>query len=156
MQEENVWTYPRPAICEPFVGVIRVETDGRDIASSRRAWRVLETSHPPTYYLPPGDVDLSRLRANARRSICEWKGRAIYYDLVDGEEIIEDNVAWTYLQPTPEFEAIRNHVAFYPSKVDACFVNDERVLAQDGDFYGGWITPNLKGPFKGAPDTLAW
>lgn len=156
MKEENVWSYPRPAACEPFVGEIRVEHGGEALAHSRRTHRVLETSHPPVYYLPPGDVDMGRLRANARRSMCEWKGQALYYDLVDGDGIIVANVAWTYPQPTPAFEAIRNHLAFYPSKVDACFVNDEQAAAQEGDFYGGWITANLKGPFKGAPGTLGW
>jgi uncharacterized protein (DUF427 family) len=125
------------------------------LADSRSAYRVLETSHPPVYYLPPRDVALQYLTRSARRSYCEWKGRAAYYTVVVGDVRLED-AAWDYPEPTPAFEAIRNHVAFYPGPMDGCFVDGERVAAQPGDFYGGWITSDLVGPFKGAPGTRGW
>ncbi len=155
MQTENVWDYPRPAICEPFAGSLRVEQDGRVLAGTTAGYRTLETSHPPTYYFPPGDVDFSMLVPNEQRSFCEWKGAACYYDLRWGDALVR-NAAWRYPDPSAAFAPIRGYLSFYASRVEACYVNEERVQAQAGDFYGGWITANLVGPFKGAPGTRGW
>jgi uncharacterized protein (DUF427 family) len=125
------------------------------IAESDRTKRVLETSHPPVYYVPPEDVKLEHLRPTDRASLCEWKGLASYFAVNVGEREAE-SAAWTYRDPTPEFEAIKDHIAFYPSKMDACFVGDEIVEAQPGDFYGGWITKDIVGPFKGGAGTQGW
>jgi uncharacterized protein (DUF427 family) len=118
------------------------------IADSRRSQRVLETSHPPVYYIPLEDIQSQYLQLTNHHSYCEWKGLASYYTLQVGEQVAE-NVAWFYPEPTPAFSAIQNHVAFYPSRMEACYVDGERVQAQPGDFYGGWITSNIVGPFKG-------
>jgi uncharacterized protein (DUF427 family) len=116
---------------------------------------VLETSHPPVYYIPPADIKMEYLRPTGRQSWCEWKGRAGYYTVdVAGKQA--DNAAWTYPDPTAGFEAIKNYVAFYPGKMDACYVDGEQVQAQAGDFYGGWITNDIVGPFKGEPGTRGW
>jgi uncharacterized protein (DUF427 family) len=129
---------------------------GRTIAETTRGHRVLETSHPPTYYFPPEDVDASVLApSRTRATICEWKGAARYFDLKVGDRVVP-GAAWCYPKPTPRFEAIRDHLCFYPSKVDACFVDDEQVQAQEGDFYGGWITSWVVGPFKGGPGSWGW
>jgi len=151
MKTENVWDYPRPAICEPFAGSIRVIHAGIVLAETTRAFRVLETSHPPTYYLPPQSITLGRLQRNGRVSGCEWKGQASYFDL---DEI--SNVAWCYDSPTKAFVPMTGFLSFYASKVDECWVNKERIQPQEGDFYGGWITSNLTGPFKGGPGTMGW
>ncbi len=128
------------------------------IADTRSAWRVLETSQPPAYYLPPGDVATEFLRPAELRTFCEWKGVASYFDLVipdsGGPDV--EAAAWCYPDPNPAFAAIRDHLAFYPQKVDACFVDGERVEANDGGFYGGWINSWVVGPFKGGPGTLGW
>ena len=116
---------------------------------------MLETSHPPGYYIPPEDVRREYLRPSRRHSYCEFKGRASYYDLVVGERVVPD-AAWYYADPAPGYEAIRDHLAFYPGRVDACFVDDEQVAAQEGDFYGGWLTGDIVGPFKGGPGTAGW
>lgn len=152
---ESVWDYPRPAICEVFPGCLKIIQDDRVLAQTQGAYRTLETSHPPTYYFPPGDVDMSRLVANGQRTLCEWKGVAYYFDLLLPEGKIQ-NAAWTYREPNAAFSAIRDYLSFYASRVDACYVDDERVEAQQGDFYGGWITANLAGPFKGPPGTGGW
>ena len=153
---ERVWDYPRPpalVVCERRVRVI---LGGVELANSSAALRVLETSHPPTVYIPPSDVRMDLMAVSAARpSWCEFKGGATYLDAV-----LEDRravaIAWTYPSPTPDYAALRNHVAFYPSRVDAAWLDDELVVSQDGDFYGGWITADLVGPFKGAPGTLGW
>jgi uncharacterized protein (DUF427 family) len=117
---------------------------------------VLETSHPPVYYLPPADIDFSIVvDSKAGSSFCEFKGRARYYDLV-AEGLRSEAAAWAYPLPSPAFAAIAGYLAFYASRVEACYVDDERVLAQAGDFYGGWITSSVVGPFKGAPGTWGW
>jgi uncharacterized protein (DUF427 family) len=154
--QESVWDYPRPPRLEKSRRPVRVESGGRVIAESGRALRVLETSHPPVYYIPPEDIDMSLLRPDPdRASHCEFKGRARYWDLViDGE--VRRSVAWSYPDPSPAFAPLRDHLAFYASRVDACFVGEERVQAQEGDFYGGWITAEIVGPFKGAPGTWGW
>lgn len=152
---ECVWDYPRPPRLEPSPRHIRIEFRGIVLADTRSAYRVLETSHPPVYYLPPLDVAMEHLVEGAGSSFCEWKGRAGYYDVVVGDARLEQ-VAWYYPDPTPAFAPIRSYVAFYPSPMDACLVDGERVESQPGDFYGGWITSDLVGPFKGAPGTRGW
>jgi uncharacterized protein (DUF427 family) len=148
---ERVWDYPRPPAVEPCRARVRVELDGAVLADSERALRVLETSHPPTIYVPPEDVRRELLaESRARPTWCEFKGAARYLD-AGGR-----TVAWTYPDPSPRYAALRDHVAFYPGRVDAAYLGDERVHAQEGDFYGGWITSDLVGPFKGAPGTLGW
>ncbi len=152
---ESVWDYPRPPRLEASQRRVRVEFAGELIADTTRAYRVLETSHPPVYYIPPEDVRSETLRPSRQHSFCEWKGRASYYDLVVGERAVRD-AAWYYPDPTSPFVAIRDYVAFYPGRVDAAFVDDEQVQAQAGDFYGGWITAEIEGPFKGGPGTAGW
>jgi uncharacterized protein (DUF427 family) len=153
--QESVWSYPRPAVAEPIARHVKIVHRGRVVAETRRAVRTLETSHPPSYYLPRADIAPGVLRPSQRRSLCEWKGQAIYFDVVVGDEVLPD-VAWSYPQPTPAFEALRDHVAFYAWPFDGCFVDGERVTPQPGRFYGGWITPDVVGPFKGAPGTQFW
>ena len=153
--QESVWDYPRPPRLELCSKHVRVVVDGADIANSSQAYRILETSHPPVYYIPPQDIKIENLIAVAGSSYCEWKGEANYYDLRLGERRIE-KAAWSYLKPTRHFECIAGHVAFYPCKVDQCYVGDELVQPQEGNFYGGWITSNIVGPFKGSPGTLGW
>jgi uncharacterized protein (DUF427 family) len=153
--QESVWDYPRPPRVEPTDKRVQVFFGGRKIADTRRAKRVLETSHPPNYYIPAEDVDQEVLRRSDRRTFCEFKGTAFYYSLVDGDQRSVE-AAWVYPDPTPAFESIRDHLAFYPSRVEACFVDGERVMAQEGDFYGGWITGEIVGPFKGGSGTWGW
>ena len=154
--QESVWDYPRPPRLEPSTKHLRIEFGDEIIASTNRAFRVLETNHPPVYYFPPEDVRLDLLTVvSDATSFCEWKGIARYYDLlVKGRKV--SNAAWFYQNPTPPFLAIANYVAFYPSKMDACFVGEERVTSQPGDFYGGWITGDIVGPFKGSEGTWGW
>ncbi len=148
---ERVWDYPRPAALESCPRRVRIEVDGRVIADSVSALRVLETSHPPTIYVPPGDIAADVLTPGEGRSLCEWKGQADYLDVCGRER-----AAWTYRAPVARYAELRDFVCFYPSRMDACYLDEERVQAQDGDFYGGWITADLVGPFKGAPGTLGW
>lgn len=155
--EESVWDYPRPPVLRPTDRPVRVETaDGRLVAATTAAVQVLETSHPPGWYLPRGDVDMTLLRRSAARStVCEWKGRATYWDLdVDG--VVVPQVGWSYEDPTPRFAAIAGHLTFYPERVGRCLVDGAAVQPQPGDFYGGWVTPELVGPFKGSPGTQFW
>ena len=153
--QESVWAYPRPAVCEPTARHLRVVFAGRVIADTRRGIRVIETSHPPTYYFPRDDVASGYLASAAGASICEWKGGAVYFDVVaDGR--IAESAAWTYPSPTAAFRTIRNHLAFYAGRVDACFVDDELARPQEGELYGGWITSHVAGPFKGMPGTAMW
>ncbi|HUO69871.1 MAG TPA: DUF427 domain-containing protein [Solirubrobacteraceae bacterium] len=135
---------------------VRVELAGEVLAESTHALRVLETSHPPTIYIPPADVRRTcPTESQTHPTRCEFKGTARYLDaIVDGRRFIA--VGWCYPHPAPEYEALRDHVAFYPGRVDAACLDDERVHAQESDFYGGWITSDLFGPFKGPPDTLGW
>ena len=153
--QESVWDYPRPPRLEPTTRHIRVVFNGVTIADTHRAWRVLETSHPPVYYIPPEDIRMEYLRPGAGRSFCEWKGTAGYYTLEVNSQQVE-NVAWFYPNPTPAFAAIRDHVAFYAAPMDSCTVDGERVTPQPGGFYGGWITADVVGPFKGEPGTMGW
>ncbi len=153
--EESVWEYPRPPRLEPCNKLITVVFNGLEIARTTGAFRVLETSHPPGYYLPPYDVDTSVLRPSALRTGCEWKGTGRYYHLQEGEAFSE-NAAWYYDQPRPAFEAIAGYLSFYAGRVDHCTVNGETVIAQPGEFYGGWITADIKGPFKGIEGSWGW
>ena len=141
---------------EPTDELVIVTLGGETIAESRRSLRVLETSHPPVYYVPfeavmPGAL----LPAAARRTFCEWKGFAVYWAASAGGRTSPD-AAWSYPAPSPGFEALRGHVAFYPGRVDGCSVDGEVVQAQPGDFYGGWITSRVQGPFKGGTGTAGW
>ena len=153
--QESVWDYPRPPRLEVSPRHVRVVFAGEVVADSRRAVRVLETSHPPVFYIPPEDVRTDLLTRTQTSSACEFKGRAEYWTLkLNGHEAVD--VAWSYPQPTKGFASIRDYLAFYPSRVEACFVNGERVQAQEGDFYGGWITGEIRGPFKGGVGTWGW
>ena len=153
--QESVWDYPRPPRMEDVEEKVKVVFGGVTIAYTTRAKRVLETSHPPVYYVPPEDIRMEHLRPSSATSYCEWKGRGSYYDVVS-EERTEERAAWFYPSPTNSFRDLKDYVAFYPSRMDACWVGGEKVGAQEGDFYGGWITPNIVGPFKGAPGTWGW
>lgn len=153
--EESVWSYPRPPRLEPSDRRVIIEFGGRIIADTTRAWRVLETSHPPSWYLPPEDLDRSVLEPARGRSMCEWKGQARYWTVrVDGRSA--EAVAWSYPAPTTAFAPIADHLAFYAGPMDRITVDGAEVEPQPGGFYGGWITPEIKGPFKGGPDSWGW
>jgi uncharacterized protein (DUF427 family) len=147
---ESVWDYPRPPALVPCERRVRVLLDGITVADSTRALRVLETASPPTVYVPPADVELTLLSPAHGSTMCEWKGAAGYWDV--GRVA---RGAWGYPEPVAAYAALRDHLAFYPGRFE-CFLGDERVRAQDGDFYGGWITDDIQGPFKGAAGTLHW
>jgi len=153
--QESVWDYPRPAIAEPTDRHIRIVHRGVEIADSRSAYRTLETSHPPTYYIPRADIRMDHLEPNSRRSLCEWKGQARYFDIVVGSSRIE-NGAWTYPDPTRHFAPIKDFLAFYPDPLDECLVDGEPITPQPGQFYGGWISQYEAGPFKGIPGSRFW
>lgn len=153
--QESVWDYPRPPRVEVVAELLRVVVDKVTIAATERGYRVLETAGAPVYYIPPEDVRLDLLRPSLHRSVCEWKGMARYHTLRLGERTIE-NVAWSYPDPLPGFEAIRDHLAFYAGRVDEAWVGDERATPQPGNFYGGWITSRIVGPFKGGPGSFGW
>src|SRR5215207_605743 len=146
--QESVWDYPRPPRIEASHKHIQVIFNGVTIAETRRALRVLETSHPPVYYIPPEDVRLEYFSATPRSTFCEYKGAASYYTIRVGQRS-EANAAWFYPQPSAPYAALANYVAVYPSRMDACSVNAELIQPQPGDFYGGWITKDIVGPFKG-------
>jgi uncharacterized protein (DUF427 family) len=153
--QESVWNYPRPAVAEPTTAHIVVVLGGLIVADTRRAMRTLETSHPPSYYLPPDDIAPGFLLPVAGSSFCEWKGHASYFDVVAGGQLRE-RAAWSYPDPTPAFAALRDHVAFYAAAMDECLVDGERVIPQPGGFYGGWITSSVTGPFKGVRGSRFW
>lgn len=152
--QESVWDYPRPPRVEVTERHLVVAFAGEIVAETRRAHRVLETSQPPAYYFDPADVRTDRLRPSTRHTFCEWKGQASYHDVVVGDSVAEAAV-WTYLSPTPAFEAIRGHLAFYAQLLD-CLVDGEPVVGNEGTFYGGWITSHVVGPFKGGAGTAHW
>lgn len=152
--QESVWDYPRPPRVENSARLIRVEFDGVKLAESRRAVRVCETASPPVYYVPPADVLWERMAPAEGESVCEWKGLARYYTALSGANPA-GNCAWSYPDPFPGFEAIRDYVAFYPGRVE-CYLDRERVQPQPGGFYGGWVTSGIAGPFKGEPGTEDW
>jgi uncharacterized protein (DUF427 family) len=152
---EDVWQYPRPPRLESTDEHIIVRWKGEIVAETRRALRLLETSHPPTYYIPREDVRADWIVEAKHSSFCEYKGRASYWTLRKGDAE-SPNAAWSYANPTPKYAALKDHLAFYASRVDECSVDGEVVQAQPGDFYGGWITSRIKGPFKGGPGTWGW
>jgi len=151
--EESVWDYPRPPRIERVDWHLKIEQDGLVIAETRSAVRVLETSHPPCFYLPPDDINFDRLEPSPSRTFCEWKGSARYWHLKTEDGLVND-AAWAYADPVDPI--IKDHLSFYAGRVEACYVNGERVVAQEGDFYGGWILSWVKGPFKGGPGTRGW
>jgi uncharacterized protein (DUF427 family) len=153
--QESVWDYPRPPALVRSEERVTVVVGGVTVADSRRTYRVLETSHPPTYYLPAADFADGALVPVEGSSFCEWKGRAAYADLRGGE-VRAERAAWTYPDPTPGFTDLRDHWAVTPLAVEACFVDDERVVPQEGGFYGGWVTSRVVGPFKGGPGSWGW
>ena len=153
--QESVWGHPRPAIAQPTARRLRIVHRGVTVADTVAAVRTLETSHPPTYYFPREDVASGVLRPCGGGSLCEWKGQAVYFDVLVGDEVLEQ-AAWSYPAPTPAFAGLRGHVAFYAAPFDACFVDGERAVPQPGGFYGGWITSRDAGPFKGVPGSRFW
>lgn len=153
--QESVWDYPRPPRVEATSKRIRVMFNGVVIADTTQAKRVLETSHPPSYYIPQADIKMDFLKATPTHSFCEFKGGASYWTITVGERTSED-AGWSYAHPNAGYEAITNHIAFYASRVDECYVDEEKVQPQAGDFYGGWITKEIVGPFKGGIGTWGW
>ena len=158
---ESVWDYPRPPRLERVDWRVRVIHAGTTVVDAPTALRVLETSQPPAYYVSSEFIDLGLLAASDRRSMCEWKGVAQYADLVvpgvaGGSAVVVHDAAWTYPVPTPAFADLADHWAFYAQKCDECWIDDEQVTSNEGGFYGGWVTANVTGPFKGAPGTLHW
>ncbi len=153
--QESVWDYPRPPRMEDVSGRVKVVFGDVPLAYTTRAKRVLETSHPPVYYIPPEDIRMEHMTPVEGTTFCEWKGRAQYWN-VETDELSEGRVAWSYPEPTPSFTDLTDYVAGYPSKMDTCWVDGEKVEAQEGDFYGGWVTSEIVGPFKGAPGTWGW
>lgn len=153
--QESVWAYPRPPRLETCDRHLTIVHAGVTLVDTRRALRVLETSHPPTYYVPPDDIRAGALLRSRRTSFCEWKGHATYHHVQLGEARLLD-VAWSYPTPTPDFARLARFVAFYAAPFDACYVDNERVTPQPGGFYGGWVTSHVVGPFKGEPGSAGW
>jgi uncharacterized protein (DUF427 family) len=153
--QESVWDYPRPPRLEPTAKRLRILHAGRTVADSWAGLRLLETSHPPSYYIPPADIDMTLLRPAAGGSFCEWKGHAVYWDVVAATAPLRA-VGWSYPDPSPRYAALRDHIAFYAAPFDTVLVDDERVRPQPGGFYGGWITADLAGPFKGVDGSRFW
>lgn len=153
--QESVWDYPRPPRVEPRGERVVVRLGGQIIADTTDSVRVLETSHPPVYYLPMDAFPAGTLVPVEGTSFCEFKGEARYFDVVSGGAVAS-RAGWTYPHPAPGFEALRSRVALYPGLMDSCEIDGERVTAQEGGFYGGWVTANIVGPFKGAPGTSGW
>jgi uncharacterized protein (DUF427 family) len=154
---ESVWDYPRPPRVELSSRRVRIVLGGAVIADSSHAHRVLETSHPPVYYVPSEDIAPGALSGpRGPQTFCEFKGTAAYHDVSGGDGVCIPRAAWSYAEPSPGFEALRGAVAFYPALMDECTLDGEPVHAQEGDFYGGWITSEIEGPFKGGPGTHGW
>ncbi|WP_460447300.1 DUF427 domain-containing protein [Angustibacter aerolatus] len=157
--QESVWDYPRPPRVEPTSEHVLVVLGGRVVVDTRAALRVLETSHPPTYYLPFADADAEALRPAAGQSYCEWKGLASYLDVVGGsasEPVVAPAAAWTYPDPTPGYRELAGYLALYPGRMSSVTVDGEAVRPQAGGFYGGWVTDRVVGPFKGGPGSTGW
>lgn len=153
--EESVWDYPRPPRVEHSERHIEVVFNGVKIADSRRTKRVLETAGAPVFYIPRDDVKLEYFVETPRNTYCEWKGSATYYTITLSEKTAH-NAAWTYLEPLPTFREIAGYIAVYPAPMDACMVDGEMVMPQPGRYYGGWVTHEIKGPFKGEPGSEGW
>ena len=152
---ESVWDYPRPPKLEPVFERLVVQVFGLKFADTSGGFRVLETSHPPTYYFPPDDVRIDLLSRATGRSVCEFKGEASYWNAhVKGRTAWD--IAWSYADPLEPYAALRGFFAFYARECTTCWVGHKKVLPQEGDFYGGWITPQIVGPFKGGPGTMTW
>ncbi|MEM0937695.1 MAG: DUF427 domain-containing protein [Pseudomonadota bacterium] len=152
---EDVQAYPRPPALDRIVLPVEVILGGEMVARTTRALRVCETHHAPTYYIPPEDIAPGALSEAAGSSYCEWKGSARYWTVAAGGQT-RRHAAWSYPSPTPAFAALKDHMAFYPGLMEACRVGGVDVTPQPGDFYGGWVTPNLLGTVKGAPETRWW
>ena len=153
--QESVWDFPRPPAIVPDDREVTVRFRGVEVARTTHAVRVCETASPPTFYIPPNDVRLELLAKSDQRSFCEWKGQASYWTLALPGRPPQAAVAWSYARPFPEFDRIRDYLCFYPARVD-CLVAGRAVTPQPGGFYGGWITPEVVGPFKGDPGTSGW
>ncbi len=153
--QESVWDYPRPPRIEDVTKHIRIIFNNELIVDTHRSKRGLETSHPPTYYIPTDDIKMEYLIPSSHSTFCEWRGVARYYHLKVGDRQV-DNVAWYYTEIVPAYEELLGHVSFYPRPMDACYVDDEKVEPQPGDFYAGWITSDIVGPFKGVPGSWGW
>lgn len=153
--QESVWDYPRPPRLEDTDKHIQIIFNGVTFVDTHRPKRVLETSHPPNYYIPLEDIKMEHLLLTPQSSFCEWKGRAGYYTVRVGDKEAQ-NAGWFYADPTPAFASIKDYVGFYVHVMDACYVNQEKVQPQPGNFYGGWITSEIVGPFKGIPGSWGW
>jgi len=153
--QESVWAFQRPAIAQATTAHVVIEHRGIVVAASRATVRTLETSHPPSYYIPRADIRDGVLRRVPGASFCEWKGNAAYWDVVVGDTVLP-RVGWSYANPTPGFAMLRDHIAFYAAPFDRCSVDGETVTPQPGEFYGGWITSGFAGPFKGIPGSRLW
>ncbi len=151
--QESVWDYPRPPLVKPCDRLVVVSARGAVLARSTATVRVMETASPPGFYIPEPDIDWTQLKKAPGRSVCEWKGVAQYWALSSDDA--SRPVGWTYPDPIPAFAMLRGHVSFYPGRVD-CYVDGKRVRPQPGEFYGGWITDDVVGPFKGEPGTGHW
>lgn len=153
--QESVWDYPRPPRLERTDKRLRVVFNGETIADTTEGYRLLETSHPPAYYIPQKDIQMQYLKATTRKTFCEFKGAAAYWTIeVNGQKA--QNAAWSYPNVGGSYAPVRDYVCFYAGQMEACYVDDEQVQAQAGDFYGGWITSHIVGPFKGGPGTWGW
>ncbi len=153
--QESVWDYPRPPRVEPSLRHIQVEYADILVADTQRAWRVLETAGPPVYYVPQDDIQMTYLEPALDVTLCEWKGFSQYWTVRVGESVAL-NAAWSYPEPWKGYESIRDHIAFNAAKMSACYVDDMKVVPQPGEYYGGWITPDIVGPFKGLPGSERW
>ena len=153
--QESVWSFPRPAICEPTDSRIVIEHRTLNVANTTAAIRTLETSHPPSYYISPADIRPGILRRGGGSSFCEWKGQAVYWDVVLEDEVLPA-VGWSYPNPSRAVAMLRDHIAFSAHAFDRCSVDGETVVPQPGGFYGGWITSAVAGPFKGIPGSRLW
>lgn len=153
--QESVWDYPRPPALRQTDDLVEVYFGGQLIASTREAVQVLETSHPPTYYLPRSAFGEGILVPTQGHTFCEFKGRADYFDVCVGDQVARRAV-WQYPNPTQPFTSLSDHVALMPATMDACYVDGELVIPQEGQFYGGWITSKVSGPFKGGQGTTGW
>ena len=153
--QESVWDYPRPPRLEAVRRQVEVIHGGQTIALTLEPLRVLETSHPPVYYLPRDSIVPGVLTPTGRTSFCEFKGVASYFSVVVGSAVAPE-AAWCYESPSPGYEAMAGYVSFYPEQVEVCLVDGEYVQGQPGGFYGGWVTGEIVGPFKGAPGSEGW
>lgn len=153
-EEESVWDYPRPPKLVDDKRTVEVKWNDHRIAHTTESKRVLETASPPTFYLPPKDVNTELFEEATGSSFCEWKGKATYWDIVLNDEKLK-KIAWSYESPTPSFQEIAGYFSFYPGKIE-CYVDNIRVKPQSGGFYGGWMTPEIVGPVKGETGTGGW